>query len=64
MLWIVGNSCVLIEESGSGLLKGDAMLSDVLTALDFVPDEVYIIHIVNVYTVNYSVNSRWATRGL
>ena len=58
MLWIVGNACVLIEECGSGLLKGDAMLSDVLTALDFVPDEVYIIHIVNVYTADCFVNSR------
>jgi hypothetical protein len=62
MLWIVGNASGLIEESGSGLLEGDAMLSNVLTVLDFVSGKVYINHIVNVYTGTGFVNGRWATR--
>ena len=58
MLWIVCNACVFIEEGRSGLLKGDAMFSDVLAVFDLVPNEVYIIHILNVYTDCYPVNSR------
>ena len=49
---------VLIEEGRSGFLKGNAMLSDVLPVLYFVPNEVYISHILNVYTDNHLVNSQ------
>ncbi len=50
MLRIMCDTCILIEEGCSGFLKGDTMLAEILLVLDFVPDEVYISHMLKVYT--------------
>jgi len=61
MIRVVHEAGVLVEEDRPCFLKRDSMLICVRSALDFVPDEVYIPHRHNVYTGHGSVktDSKW-----
>jgi len=54
MVWIIHQAGIVIEERGPCLFEGYAMLFRIGATFAFVPNEVYIAHIANVYTEGFS----------
>jgi hypothetical protein len=56
MIWIVRYTGIVVEKGRASLIECNTVLCYVLSVLDFVPDEVYILHIYSLYTLPVIVN--------